>query len=447
MSQAPLPEDRPEGEIVETRPTPDDGGDPKHDPYAAWRVRSFALFAIGGFFANVGSQMQSVAVGWELYERTGSAMSLGWVGLAQGLPIMLFALIGGQVADRWDRRWLVMGAQLVMIGCSLRLAWISHHWEMLAKVSDAAPVWLVYETLFLNGAARAFGWPAGAALLPLLVSKKTFSNAVTWRSTVFQVAAVSGPAVGGWLIAFHHSATVVYLADAALTLTYFLFITFIRSPRVERSSETPSFGSLTAGFRYLGQNKVVLAAIALDLFAVLLGAADSLLPIFAKDILHVGPQELGWLRAAPAVGAFVMAITIAHQPPFRHAGRALLWAVAGFGVVTIVFGVSHWFWLSMLMLAFSGALDNVSVVIRHSLVQLRTPDAMRGRVSAVNSIFISSSNDLGGFRAGAMAQAFGPVISVVAGGIGTILVALAAAKLWPEIRKLGKLHEEEKRSS
>jgi predicted MFS family arabinose efflux permease len=299
----------------------------------------------------------------------------------------------------------------------------------------------VYGLLFLYAVSRAVTWPAGSALMPQLVPRAAFSNAVTWRSTAYQVASVTGPALGGLLIAICRQPGVAYAVTAALTLVNCLLVSRITVPAVSRSSEPASLESLLAGIGFVGRTKPVLAAITLDLFAVLLGGATALLPIYAKDILRVGPTGLGWLRAAPALGAFVMALVIAHQPPWRRPGRALLWAVAGFGLVMIGFGWSRWFWFSMVMLVLSGALDNISVVIRHSLVQLSTPDSMRGRVSAVNTVFISCSNELGEFESGFVAAWFGPVVSAVSGGIGTILVVLLVAKIWPQINRLRSLHE------
>jgi MFS family permease len=408
-------------------PTP-----PAHDPYAALRYRAYRLFALGGIVAGIGQNMRGVAIGWELYERTGSAMALGWVGLAQALPIILLALPAGHLADRYPRKNIILISLSVTVLCSIGLMAVS-----LAH----APVGWMYFLLVIGAVARAFNWPASAAILPSLVPKEVFSNAVTWRSSGFQVASVLGPALGGFLIGTTKSAAVVYGAHAVLTTAYLIFVAMLTLPVVARSKEAASLQALLAGFGFVWRTKVILAAITLDMFAVLLGGATALLPIFAKDILQVGPAGLGWLRAAPAMGAFVMAMILAHRPPIQNAGKTLLWAVAGFGVVIIVFGLSKSFWLSMGALVLSGAFDNISVVVRHSLVQLRTPDEMRGRVSAVNTVFISSSNELGEFESGTVAAWFGPVVSVVSGGIGTLVVVLGVSRLWPEIRKLRALHE------
>lgn len=404
----------------------------RHDPYAALRFRDYRLFASGYVSSTIGQQMQSVAIGWELYERTGSAMVLGMVGLVQVAPIILLTLPAGHVVDRFNRKHVVLMAELMLAVSSLGLAVLSY---MQGAIS------LIFVCLLLSGMARAFDQPGRDALLPSLVPLEAFSNAVTWKSSGFQISSVVGPALGGLVIALLHSATLVYVLNVVLALTSFGFIAAITARQSVRTKSAVTFKSLVAGVDFVWQTKVILATITLDLFAVLLGGATTLLPIFAKDILHVGPTGLGWLRAAPAVGAFLMAVIIAHLPPMQRAGKTLLWAVAGFGMATIVFGMSRSFWLSLLMLLLTGAFDNISVVVRHTLVQLRTPDYMRGRVSAVNSVFIGTSNELGGFESGLAAALFGPVVSVVGGGIGTIAVVLAVALLWPQIRRLNSLQD------
>lgn len=402
----------------------------RSDPYAALRFRDYRLFALGNWASIMGQQMLSVAIGWELYERTHSALALGLVGLVQVLPVIFLALLAGQVADQFDRRMIVLITQGVLALCSIGLAVISY---------EQGLVLLIYLCLFVIGTARAFNNPARAALLPQLVPKEIFSNAVTWNSSGFQLAAMLGPALAGLLIAVQKSATWVYIFCALSALIFFGCIFLIKGRQAKRSTEPVTLKSLAAGFSFVWQTKIILAALTLDLFAVLLGGATTLLPIYAKDILHVGPDGLGWLRAAPAIGAFIMALTITYLPTMSQAGKTLLWAVGGFGAATIGFGLSQSFWLSLLMLVLIGALDSISVVVRQTLVQLRTPDEMRGRVSAVNGMFISTSNELGGFESGLAASLFGPVLAVVGGGIGTIAVVIAVAIIWPEIRKLKSL--------
>jgi MFS family permease len=383
--------------------------------------------------------MLQVALGWELYERTHSALALGLVGLATALPVVILALPAGHLADRIDRKKILIWAQVEFILAGLALAALSY-WR--------GPVALVYAVLLTRGAAQAYNNPARQALLPRLVPTEIFGNAVTWASSAFQIAAVVGPGLGGITIALEGGATGTYIISTVLTVMYLIALTQIRasgggSAEVEgRPREKMTLESLAAGMRFVRDTKVILAAITLDLFAVLLGGATALLPIFAKDILHVGPDGLGWLRAAPSVGALMTALTIAHRPAMRRTGPTLLFAVAGFGLATVVFGLSRSFWLSLGMLFVLGALDGISMIIRSTLVQLRTPDEMRGRVSAVNSVFIDMSNELGGFESGALAALVGPVTAVVVGGVGTLVVVGSVAAAWPELRRLGPLVEE-----
>lgn len=404
----------------------------RHDPLAALRIRDFQLFSIGGVFSIIGQQMQGVAVGWELYERTGSALSLGWVGLIQALPVICLALPAGQLADRFDRRRMVMITQILVAMGSMGLALASYF---------HASIPYFYLLLLLCSIARAFMGPARSAMLPQIVPPQLFANAATWNSSVFQAGAVLGPALGGLVIALRNSATPVYVLDAIGGIMRFIFVALIRSKQTTRMSEPMSLKSLAAGLDFVWQTKSIMATITLDMFAVLLGGATTLLPVFAKDILHVGPTGLGWLRTAPSIGALMMAFVLAYLPPMKNAGKALLWAVIGFGVTTIVFGISHSFLLSFAMLLVGGALDNISVVVRSTLVQVLTPDHTRGRVSAVNNIFITTSNELGGFESGLTAAIFGPMISVVGGGIGTILVVIATAWIWPEIAAIKSLED------
>ncbi|MBV9619004.1 MAG: MFS transporter, partial [Verrucomicrobia bacterium] len=304
---------------------------------------------------------------------------------------------------------------------------------------DDASIPLIYVLLFLGAIARTFSWAARSSFFPTLVPRDAFSNAVTWNSTVFQTASVVGPALSGFVVA-HQGFPIVYAIDAITsTLFFVLTLPIPRAPQARERKEQSTWQSLVAGAKFVFSRKVILATITLDLFAVLLGGSVALLPIFADQILHCGPIGLGWMRAAPAIGAFAIALMVAHLPPMRQAGKTLLWCVAGFGLATIVFGLSKVFWLSLATLFVLGAVDSVSVIIRGSIVQLVTPDEMRGRVSSVNNIFIGTSNEFGALESGLTAALFGPVISVVGGGIGTILVVIGSAWKWPEIRKIGKL--------
>jgi len=297
----------------------------------------------------------------------------------------------------------------------------------------------MYAILTAGATAQALSWPARSALLPQIVPAEHFANAVSWYSSIFQVAAVTGPAIGGLIIGF--SVWPAYLLDCACCLSFGLLVATIRLTSAAPKREAPTLASVAAGVHFVWRTKIILALITLDLFAVLLGGATYLLPSVAKDILHVGAFKFGCLRASFAIGAFLMAVVNAHLPPFKHAGRAMLWAVAGFGAATIVFGLSKNYWLSLTMLFLAGACDNISVLVRHTLVQLLTPDEMRGRVSAVNNVFIGASNELGGFESGMTAAWFGTVISIVVGGIGTIVVVICAALIWPEVRAFGSLRD------
>ena len=380
--------------------------------------------------SNVGLQMQSTAIGWELYDRTHSAYALGFVGLVALLPMLALALPAGHIIDTQDRRRVLMASLAIFTISSVGLAFVS---------AARGPLVALYGCVLISGVARAFHTPARNALLPGLVPATLLANAVTWNSGGWQLASVVGPALGGALIAARGGAFAVYLCSAVGTLTFFFLAAAIRHRSAERLAGEITVSALVAGVRFVARSKLLLATITLDLFAVLLGGASTLLPIYAKDILHVGPAGLGWLDAAPSLGAVLMAVGLASRPPMRRAGRTLLWAVFGFGVGTLVFGLSTSFLLSLAMLAVIGGLDMVSVVIRHTIAPLVTPDEMRGRVGSITGLFIGTSNQLGGFESGAVAGAFGPVFSVVSGAIGTIIVVIAVAWHWPAIRRLGTL--------
>ncbi|HXL73679.1 MAG TPA: MFS transporter [bacterium] len=406
---------------------------PVLDPYAALRNPNYRAYIVGRFVSEFGQQMLAVVVRWEIFDITHSALALGLVGLFFWIPIFLFILPAGSLADRYNRKHIVLLTQLLFAVCSVGLAFTSHFHPS---------IWLMYGLLFLSGVSMALSDPAKQALLPQLLPEKDFPNAMTWNSTVFQIASMAGPALGGFLIAFFNYPT-VYLLDALCALIFFYFIWTLKYTQQTSSQirEKVSLQSLAAGLKFVWNTKIILATITMDLFVVLLGGAVALLPAFAKDILHVGKIALGFLSAAPAVGAFCMAALSVHLPPMKRAGLVLLCAVAGFGVATIVFGVSHWFWLSFLMMFLTGALDNISVIVRSTLVQVLTPDSMRGRVTAVSYIFIHSSNYLGAFESGAAAALFGLVPSVVFGGIGSILVVLAVYFIWPQVAQLGSLSD------
>ena len=400
------------------------------DPYAAFRHHDYRLFVVGWFLAMIGTRVQSVAIGWEMYSRTGDALSLGLVGLAQALPTMVLAIPAGYLADRYSRPKLVMLSLAGMTITSLSLAALS--WRQ-------GSIQLMYIFLFVDAAAVILGRPARSAIIPHLVPKAIFPNAVTWNTTMMNISAVVGPAIGGVIVAF--SVPFAYVVAAGSSILFLSMIPFMRlTPyAVGGSRSGTSMRGLLAGIRFVWDTKIILTMITLDLFAVLFGGAVYLLPIFAQDILDVGATGFGWLRAAPAAGAMCMAIAMVFLPPMQRAGRTLLINVALFGVATILFGISRSFIFSFAMLFLTGAFDNVSMVIRGTLQQLITPDHMRGRVSAVSSVFIGASNELGGLESGVVAHLFGPVISVVSGGIGTLIVVATAAFGSKELRHFGSL--------
>jgi MFS family permease len=378
----------------------------------------------------VGISAQSLAIGWEMYVRTDEALALGLLGLTQALPMILFTLPAGYLADVLDRRKVMI---LGLVGTTLTSL------ALAAFSFLEGPIALMYALLFLDATFLRLTGPARLAILPQLLPRELFESGVKWRTTLSHLSSVVGPALGGVIITF--SLPAAYLFSALTTLGFIGLLLVIDMPESPRNAPGRMFAQVAEGLRFVWRRKIVLGAVSLDLFAVLLGGAVYLLPIFARDILRGGPfgmsaeQALGWLRAAPAAGSIAMALILAHRPPMRSVGRALFGSVAAFGAATIVFGVSRSFWLSWGMLFLTGFFDNVSVVVRHTLVQLATPNEMRGRVSAVNSMFIGSSNQLGGFESGVVAHVFGPVWSVVSGGIGTLVVVLAWMRLFPGLRR------------
>ncbi len=403
----------------------------RHDPYAALRYQDFRLLLTGRFITSFGNEMLSFAIGWELWLRTHQAFVLGMVGLVQVIPVIILSLPAGHVADQYNRKRIVLIAQLLFALCALGLGWLSY---------TQGPIYWIYALLLGIGIARAFNDPASSTLLPQTVPPHLFSNAATWNTSTWQFASITGPAAAGILIGFFNTVTFIYFFDAMAAVVFCILLLMIKGRQLALAQKSATWSSLKEGFRFMRDTKVILAAITLDMFAVLFGGAVALLPIYATDILHVGAQGLGILRAAPSIGALIMAFAIAHRPPMQNAGRTLLLAVTGFGLATIVFGLSTSFILSVAMLLILGALDNISVVIRGTLLLTQSPDEMRGRISSVNSIFIGVSNELGSFESGLAAAAFGPVIAVVAGGIGTIIVVLVVNRLWPEIGQLKTLN-------
>jgi MFS family permease len=391
----------------------------------------FVLFQIARFLIVAAVEMQAVAVGWQVYDITKRALDLGLVGLAQFLPGILLFLVSGHTSDRFDRR-KVLGV------CYAGYALCSGLLLLLAERSTHA-VRPIYMVLILLGVVRSFNGTASRSILPQLVPEEHFPNAVAWNATTFQAATILGPSLGGILYAAFRGPSAVY-ATAMLTAVGALVSTFrIKTRPQARRREPMTMMTVFAGLHFIWREKLVLGAISLDLFAVLLGGAVALLPVYAREILHTGPWGLGLLRSAPGGGAALMAVALAHRPLRGRAGPTLLWSVAGFGVLTILFGVSHSIVLSLVALALLGATDMVSVIIRATLVQLRTPDEMRGRVMAVDMVFIGTSNELGQFESGLTAQWFGTVPAVVLGGVGTLVVIALWAWMFPELRRTGAL--------
>jgi MFS family permease len=397
----------------------------------AFQYPNFRYYMTARFLVTASSEMQGVAVAWQVYGLTGRALDLGLVGLAQFLPGVLLFLIAGQTADRVPRQRILQCCYGAFSLVSLLLLTLS--------LNGIRSAWPIYAALLLNGVVRAFNGPASQAFLPLMLPEEHFPNAVAWGSSIFQGAMVLGPVAGGLLYGFTGSPTTVYASAAAAYLAGLALISAVRVKAAQRPRGTARLGVVLEGLRYIWREKLVLGAISLDLFAVLLGGAVALLPIYARDILKVGAEGLGILRSGPGIGAVTMAIVVAHWPLKRHAGAAMLWCVAGFGLFTVVFGLSRNIALSMTALILVGACDMVSVIVRHTLVQLATPDEMRGRVSAVNMIFIGASNEVGQFESGLTAQWFGTVPAVVIGGIGTVVVVAAWAWLFPALRQVNEL--------
>lgn len=409
-----------------------------HNPYGVFRIPAFRSLLLGGVLVHIGTAAQSLAIGWEMYQRTDQALMLGLIGLTQAVPMLLFTLPAGYLADVFNRRTVMVVGLVGTTLTSLALALFS--WK-------SGSIQWMYALLFLDATFHRIATPARTALLPLLVPADQFESAVKWRTTLFHLAAVVGPAAGGFIITQSiHSA---YLFSAATTVIYIVLLLFMEIPDSQRTRRGQMVKQVVEGIRFVWNRKLILGSISLDLFAVFLGGAVYLLPVFARDIIAnppagLTPEEvLGWLRAAPAAGSIAMALILAHRPPLRKAGKSLFRAVAAFGVATVVFGLSRNFWLSWAMLFLTGFFDNISVVIRQTLVQMRTPNHMRGRVSAVNFLFIGSSNELGGFESGLVAHLFNPVISVVSGGIGTLIVVGTWLRIFPGLRNTGTLSEEQ----
>ena len=397
----------------------------------AFQYPSFRLYMLARFLITVSSEMQSVAIGWQVYDLTHRPRDLGLVGLSQFLPGILLFLLAGHTADRVARQRILQCCYLAFSGVSLLLVALTVH--------GLRSVWPIYAVLLANGTVRAFNMPTSQAFLPQLVKESDFPNAVTWSSSILQAALTIGPMTGGLVYSLAGSPVPVYATAALAYLVGLAAISRVRVQTPQRPRGTASMSVILEGLRFIWREKLILGAISLDLFAVLLGGAVALLPVYAKDILRAGATGLGILRAAPGVGAIAMALVVANRPITRKAGRTMLACVFGFGVFTVVFGLSRNLALSLAALMMLGACDMVSVIIRHTLVQLGTPDEMRGRVSSVNMVFIGASNEVGQFESGITAEWFGTVPAVVIGGIGTLAVVVAWAWMFPTLRQVDRL--------
>ncbi len=401
-----------------------------HDPYAALRFPDFRLLIGASFLASLAQAILSVIVGWELYVRTHSALALGMVGLVQIVPNVVMSIPAGHFVDRHDQKRIMVFATLLNAVAALGLAALSEF---------KGPLVAIYACLFMIGLGGAFRSPTQGVLLASVVTAEGYGNPAAWSGSARQLASVLGPAIGGLGVALFTDAAPVFAAAAGMLGLAAIAMTGLHPREIERAAEKVTKDSLLAGIRFIRDTKVLLAAITLDMVAVLLGGATALMPIFAEDVLHVGATGLGLMRAAPAVGAVLMSFAIAHRGPFAHAGPTLLATVAAFGFATILFGSSRSIVLSLFALALLGAFDAISVVIRDTLELAFTPDQMRGRVGAVAFIFVGMSNEFGEFESGLAAAVLGATTAVIVGGIGTLLVVPIIALAWPQVRRLGRI--------
>jgi MFS family permease len=406
-----------------------------HDPYGSLRFPPFRWFIVSLFAMTLGTQTQAVVVGWQLYALTHDPLALGLIGLAEALPYIGLALFAGHVADSANRRLISIIALVALLACSAALLVFTVTPAFLAR----SGVWPFYAVIFASGIARSFLQPARQALGAELIPRELYVNAAAWRTSTWQTAAVAGPALGGLLYGFAGAAAAYAVIVALLAIAAIAFARVAYTPRALDLVPVPVSEGLRSGLRFVFSQPVLLGALTLDLFSVFLAGSEALLPVFASEILRVGPQGLGILRAAPAAGAVAMSLYLAHRRPIERAGRAMLLSVAIFALCIIGFGVSRTFWLSLTLLAVSGMADNVSVVIRSTLLQLMTPTELLGRVSAVNAIFVGSSNELGAFESGVAARLLGTVTAVVAGGVASLgVVGIVAARV-PQLRRLRRV--------
>jgi len=405
--------------------------DAKNDSRAAFRYPAFTIFQTARCLVVLAMEMQAVAVGWQVYEITKRPLDLGLVGLAQFLPGIVLFLVAGHIADVFDRKKVLILCEAGFGVCFLLL--------LLLTAYGTRSVAAIYVVLVMLGVVRSFNGPASRAMLPHLVPEEHFQNSVAWASGIFQLATILGPVLGGLIYAIFRGPFAVYLIATVIAMVAVGLLLKLRVDAKRRENVETSSSSIFEGFRYIWREKLILGAISLDLFAVLLGGAVALLPVYAREILQTGPWGLGILRSAPGVGAGIMAIAIAYKPLRKRVGATMLWCVAAFGLFTVVFGISHSMMFSLIALFMVGATDMVSVIVRGTLIQVATPDEMRGRVNAVDMVFIGASNELGQFESGLTAQWLGTVPAVILGGIGAIVVTGLWAWMFPELRKVNQL--------
>jgi MFS family permease len=405
----------------------------KHDAYAVLKLKDFRLFLSFRFFMTIAAQMQSIIVGWQVYELTHDPLSLGLIGLAEAIPFISVALYAGHIADRFSRKKIILWFDALFLVASGFLLFCTVHRAGIIGTFGVLPI---YAGVAISGIARAFLYPATIALMAQIVPRELYTNSSTWNSTTWHIAAITGPAVGGLVYGFFGVKIAYMTVITAMLISFFLLGIIRDRPAPERNADEKLFERLKTGIRFVFSNQLLLGAMTLDMFAVLFGGAIAMLPVFAAEVLKVGPQGLGILRAAPMVGAVCMSVVLAYRPPMVKSGKFLFIGVAGFGLSIICFALSKNFYLSLGLLALSGMFDNISVVIRSATMQLVTPDHMRGRVASVNSIFIGSSNEIGSFESGVAAKLMGLIPSVIFGGMMTLGIVGVTAKWAPKLRNL-----------
>jgi MFS family permease len=405
----------------------------KHDAYAVLKIRDFRLFISFRFFTTIAIQMQSIIVGWQVYQITKDPLSLGLIGLAEAIPFISIALFAGHVADTYNRKKIILWFNLLFLAGSAGLLFFTFYSEQMIATFGILPIYIV---VGISGVARAFIYPSVIALMAQMVPRELYANSSTWNSTTWHIAAITGPAIGGLVYGFF-GVKIAYMTVIVFMTFSISLLGIVKKYKAPAAQEIESlFTRLSSGLKFVFRNQILLGSMSLDMFAVLFGGAVAMLPVFAAEVLNVGPQGLGFLRASPMAGAVIMSMFIAYRPPMVNAGRMLMIGVAGFGLSIILFALSKNFYLSLFLLMLSGMFDNISVIIRATTMQLITPDEMRGRVASVNSIFIGSSNEIGSFESGVAAKLMGLIPSVIFGGGMTLLIVGLTARFAPLLRRL-----------